>query len=238
MKQMQLLSVSIVMGICASLCPLQIYAEEEPAEGQEAETEIIVEEEQQEPETAEDAPEEVLVKEENAEPEEIEETGAAVDIDIHAPKVEGMIPYLDEYGNTQYADGDMLAYVPDVENGVIEEGWYLASGSYQFSNRLTISGDVHIILADDCSYEMKNGIHHYRDSHANLIIYAQSNGDHMGKLTCQGGEYQAGIGGNDNEAGGAVYLIGGEDGDSGFINIWGGRVTARGTQGGAGIGGG
>ncbi|MBP1547798.1 MAG: hypothetical protein J6A37_14545 [Oscillospiraceae bacterium] len=75
-----------------------------------------------------------------------------------------------------------------------------------------------------------------------------------GSLDATGGTNAAGIGGNENAAGGAIYIKGGtitatgglegagigggNDGSGGIINISGGNVTATGKETGAGIGGG
>ena len=98
-------------------------------------------------------------------------------------------------------------------------GWYVVSGNVEIPSRITVSGDVHLILTDGCNLTANGGINVNRS----LTIYGQQNG--TGTLTAKGGNTQAGIGGNDNET-------------SGTITINGGDITARGGDNGAGIGGG
>ena len=94
---------------------------------------------------------------------------------------------------------------------------------------MTVSGDVKLVLAGDCSLTVagssnKAGINVPTGS--SLTIYAQANG--TGSLTATGGSASAGIGGNMYESCGAV-------------TIYGGNVTAQAestSQYGAGIGGG
>lgn len=193
----QFLSILAALAMSASLCPASAFAEEEPDDMQEEEAQILTDEIQTESSVFEaDAAEEPAEAENEAE--------------FSAGESNAVVPYLDENGRTNYAEARGLAFLPDVEDGVIEEGWYLASGSYQFVHRLTIHGNVNIILADDCCFEMKEGIHLYRGSGANLSIYAQSAGEHMGRMTCTGRKYEAGIGGNDDQGGGALFIYGGD----------------------------
>ena len=148
-------------------------------------------------------------------------------------------------------------------------GWYLAQGDVTITNTdtsgyrrgVTVSGDVHLILADGCNLTVNGGIQ-VQDNSAesvpntnSLTIYAQSTGDNIGKLIARdvtGGN--AGIGGNTQCSGGAITINGGvvtatgggdgagigggTNGVGGNITIKGGTVTATGNGGGAGIGGG
>ena len=107
------------------------------------------------------------------------------------------------------------------------EHWYVVNGNVTIGQRVTVSGNVHLILADGCTLNATKGINVTGDN--SLTIYAQSNGEGMGSLTANENSEdnfgQAGIGGNSGELGGA-------------ITINGGKVDAEGGQYGAGIGGG
>ncbi len=101
-----------------------------------------------------------------------------------------------------------------------QEHWYVVNSNVTINTRVTVTGDVNLILEDGCSLTVNGGIN-ATDTNS-LTIYGQSGG--TGKLTATGGGFQAGIGGNSNQ--------------SGTITINGGTVTATGGDGGAGIGGG
>ena len=87
---------------------------------------------------------------------------------------------------------------------------------------VTVTGEVHLILANGCELNAKEGIEVSEES--SLTIYAQSDGGMMGKLTATGDSSDAGIGGG----------VGG----GGSITISGGTVTATSKGKGADIGGG
>ena len=112
-----------------------------------------------------------------------------------------------------------------------QETWYVAEGDVTISEPITVSGDVHLILADDCTLTADKGIVVTADN--SLTIYAQAGG--TGTLNATGvfenNAASAGIGGS------AVSP------DSGAVTIHGGRIHATGGgksrfYGAAGIGGG
>ena len=139
------------------------------------------------------------------------------------------------------------------------DGWYVLNSSFSYPERIVIYGDVKLILKDGCTLTAEQGIRINTD--AKLTIYAQSEGDNMGKLVAIETHHdKAAIGGNKNYEAGRLVIHGGEieatcikesskyaagigggygDG-SGMkeITIYGGKVTAQGAEGGAGIGGG
>ena len=133
------------------------------------------------------------------------------------------------------------------------DGWYVVNGEINILTRVTVTGHVHLILADGCRLTAFNGI---QVSEGNsLTIYGQSTDENtMGKLTAKGADYNAGIGGGENGSGGEVTIHGGEvtatggnggagigggsKGSGGEVTIHGGEVTATGGIGSAGIGGG
>ena len=105
-------------------------------------------------------------------------------------------------------------------------GWYVASGSVEINSRVTVSGDVHLILTDGCELTVA-GI--TVNSGNSLTIYGQNAGS--GKLISVAGSLEgAGIGGKANTPSGS------SDNHSGDITIHGGNITATGNWG-AGIGG-
>ena len=115
-------------------------------------------------------------------------------------------------------------------------GYYVVTGEVNLSERVTVTGNVRLILTDNCSLTASKGI---TVSEGNgLTIYATSEGNNMGKLIASAEEdYDpAGIGGftqYDNNTGYDTTRATG-----GAITIHGGDVTATGGAGGAGIGGG
>ena len=142
----------------------------------------------------------------------------------------------------------------------LNTGWYVLNSTFSYPERIVISGDVHLILKDGCMLTAEQGIRINTD--ATLSIYAQSEEEAtMGKLVAIETHHdKAAIGGNKNYQAGKLYIHGGEieatcikesskyaagigggygDG-SGMkeITIYGGKVTAQGAEGGAGIGGG
>ena len=132
--------------------------------------------------------------------------------------------YLDENGVTRYVSSVQTS-IPGNKKLVNGE-WYLFSGT-ESTSTLNISGDAHIILANDCEWTVNGGI---RVTDGNkLTIYAQTEDEaHMGKLIANA-TAGAGIGSP-------------VDVKSGEIVINGGNITAKGAAtdrvGGAGIGGG
>lgn len=141
-----------------------------------------------------------------------------------------------------------------------ESGWYVVSGTVTLSQRLTVTGAVHLILADGCVLTVNGGIQVQDDdtditngSANGLTIYGQSGS--TGVLIATGStDGNAGIGGSNGSNGGIITINGGNvtaagkyygagigggrGGDGGQITINGGSVSANGGYHGAGIGGG
>lgn len=138
-------------------------------------------------------------------------------------------------------------------------GWYVVSQSVEIQGRITVRGNVHLILADGQTLTASRGI--TVEGNNSLSIYAQSTGDSMGTLEATGVAeeyeyYPASIGsysgaggtvtinggnveanGNSVEGGGGAAGIGGGYGSHGVnVTINGGDVTANGSHGAAGIG--
>lgn len=138
-----------------------------------------------------------------------------------------------------------------------QEKWYVVNSSVTISDRITVSGDVHLILVDSYTLTAPKGIGVATGN--SLTIYGQSaDGSTMGVLKCRSvASNNAAIGGNNTESGGQITInggkitvtggsyaagIGGGRSGNGSVTINGGIVTANTYQssssGCAGIGGG
>ncbi len=157
------------------------------------------------------------------------------------------VKYLDENGSKQTADN-----VTVVESSMTawNDGWYVVNGAVTIDGTVTVSSEVHLILADNASLTANGGINVAENN--SFTVYAQSVGENMGTLTATGSQSgEAGIGGNWENAGtitingGTVKATGGEHAagigggngkNAGTITINGGSITATGGMNGAGIG--
>ena len=122
------------------------------------------------------------------------------------------VNYLDENGTSQSAK-----CVPVTTQTTLDSGWYVVNSNVTISDRINVSGDVHLILVDGTTLN-SGGIN--INSGNSLTIYAQSTGSSMGKLVATTH--------TDQEAGITC---------NGTLTINGGDITATGRQYGAGIGG-
>ena len=131
-------------------------------------------------------------------------------------------------------------------------GWYVVmENNVEIAERITVSGDVNLIIYDGATLEAIKGISVREGS--SLTIYGQTGG--TGKLEINGVDYgNAGIGsdkdtncGTINICGGNIITFGGEAGagigggeghSGGIISVCKGSVVATGGKRGAGIGGG
>ncbi len=96
----------------------------------------------------------------------------------------------------------------------LSTGWYVVNSNVTISSRITVSGDVHFILADCGTLTASNGIG--VSSGNSLTIYRQEKG--TGTLIANAGIYNAAIGGTDGNS------------DSGIITINGGTIEANGRK--------
>ena len=135
------------------------------------------------------------------------------------------VSFLLEYGEVQYsADFSRLSS----ESTTWTNYMYVADGDLTIDGRVTVSGNVKLVLADGCNLTVNGGIQ--VEGSASLTVYAQSTGENMGSLNIQNvAAYDAAIGGNGS--------VDGEGGTCGTVNIFGGNITVESTNG-AGIGGG
>ncbi len=182
------------------------------------------------------------------------------------------VAYLDyDYDSGEFVTKSVSAsdYTEVIDTTITlgEEGkttWYVVSGSMDTRSRITVSGDVHLILVDGCKWYTNGGI--TVEGENSLTIYAQSNdestmgkmfsntdysvnagiggenGNNCGTVIINGGYINAGGVGTDTDCGAGIG--GGAGADGGNITINGGIVTGNGScgyngeKGGAGIGGG
>ena len=159
--------------------------------------------------------------------------------------------YIDKNGDQQSSDASPIDGATETLSG----GWYVVSGTVTRTGTITVSGEVHLILADDSSLTVTGSQNDagINVSGGSLTIYGQTKGN--GRLTATGGDYGAGLGsGKDAANGGTVTIVGGMvtatgvsggagiggglGSDGGTAAIRGGTVTATGAGGGAGLGGG
>jgi hypothetical protein len=178
------------------------------------------------------------------------------------------VPYIDADGSSQTADNaiNLSDYISNVSTTLIS-GWYVVTGTdtgamgtspytIDISDRIAVSGDVHLILDDDYTLNADKGINVSKGN--SLTIYGQTN--QTGALTIDSvDDGFAGIGGNQNETAGTITICGGtvearggrfaagigggtdmrssSGGSGGTVIVYGGTVKAYGGTNGAGIGG-
>ena len=95
------------------------------------------------------------------------------------------VSYLDENGDEQTANS-----VTEVESSTIawSTGWYVVKGDVTIGSRVTVSGEVHLILADGASLTVNGGINVAEGN--SFSVYAQSvggkygNADRNRKIIC------------------------------------------------------
>ena len=127
-------------------------------------------------------------------------------------------------------DFDAAVRVVETWGEAGKKKWYVVNSSVTIAERITVSGDVHLILSNGCTLTASKGIGVTNGN--SLTIYAQStNESAMGELNAPLGKQSAydslaAIGG------------GGSQSSSGQITINGGKITATGGTNAAGIGGG
>ena len=142
---------------------------------------------------------------------------------------DGGVPYLDASGVQKTCGSATVVTSSDTEwTGIAENpGWYVVQGNVTISSRVTVNGDVHLILADGCKLTVNGGIGVSKSSsnQNSLTIYGQEEGTGELNAYAASGTNNAGIGGDCDKS-------------SDSITINGGDVTAVGDRAGSGIGGG
>lgn len=133
------------------------------------------------------------------------------------------VSYIDASGETQICDSATEVTETNTAWGASDsqEHWYVVNSNVTINTRVTVNGNVHLILADGYTLTASQGIN-VTDTNS-LTIYGQAEG--TGALTATGAGWQAGIGGDRQQSGGT-------------ITINGGTVNATGGSAAAGIGGG
>ena len=167
-------------------------------------------------------------------------------IDGNAPiSVLTEIPYMEDGQEKTCETAIRVETATTAWNG----GWYVVSDSVTIDQRVTVTGDVKLILTDGCQLTVNGGIQVSEGS--TLTIYAQSGGTGILEAISSDG---AGIGGSSGNGAGTIIINGGtvnatgggsgagigggESHAGGTIIINGGTVNATGgPDGGAGIGG-
>lgn len=126
-----------------------------------------------------------------------------------------------------------LSGISDVANVMLADGWYVLDASKSFSNRISISGDVNLILTDGAKLTANGGIGVTKGN--NFTIWCQSGG--TGEIYASSRElgydglFIAGIGGDqDVPESGIITINGGKIGAQGESGIGGGgRESGKGT---------
>ena len=185
----------------------------------------------------------------------------ALSLSVPALAASGDVTYLaynaatGEFDTETKAEGEYTEVTGQTAWGVANtETWYVvnseAADNLTISNRITVTGEVHLILVDNCTLNAEKGI--TVNSGNSLTIYGQTAG--TGTLTTGTPDrFYAGIGGGDGQSSGVITInggtvtatsgsygagIGGGYNGTVTVTINGGTVTATGGDYGAGIGGG
>ena len=227
MKMRRIAATLITAALLMSMVPSWVIADNEPsANPQEPaeQTETVTDPQEGDPEVPDT---------DEADPEEAGD--GENDSDGDGPATE-TVSYLYDNG-TEWQTLTVEAVVLTAEHeNELTSGWYVVTESFEHEGRYEVRGSVHLILADNVVFNPRIGITVEEENE--LSIYAQSTGDHMGRLivdafddsTFDYNEGAAGIGGGHGHR---VDMI-----SAGTINIYGGYIySSGGKQGGAGIGG-
>ena len=169
--------------------------------------------------------------------------------EIKAAEPKEEVAYLD-WNGTEFEEKTVTDYfVVNANTKFATDKFYVVSENVEFNDRITPGADnVKLILADGATMTAKG----FANTAGKVLsIYGQSEG--TGTLSASGSG-SAAIGGSDHEAGGTVNIYGGivtasgsnscagigggNEGAGGTVNIYGGTVTATGGKSAAGIGGG
>lgn len=169
------------------------------------------------------------------------------------------IVYLDETGTQQTLTEDYTIVSGELPT-TWESGWYVVDGDVTIDSRVTVNGDVKLILKDDSTLTVPKGIgvNDPDEDPSNgfpnsLTIYAQSLGDTAGSLVVSETDSgYAGIGGDREVSAGEITINGGNltlssgqsaasigggyEGAPGKITINNGYIIVKGSYDGVGIG--
>ena len=86
--------------------------------------------------------------------------------------------------------------------------WYVVKEAVTINDRITVTGNVHLILADKAVLTAKKGIDVSAGN--SLTIYAQTDmlTESTGKIAATTSDYNAGIGGSKDKDGGTITITG------------------------------
>lgn len=153
------------------------------------------------------------------------------DLTTHLATTKESVAYLDESKKIQVCNN--WIEVTDNINTLGTSNtttWYVVKNNVTINDRITVLGDVNLILSDNTVFNALDGITVAKDN--DFAVYAQSTSNSMGELFAKGPYthavnhyHSAGIGGT-------------PQGEVGNITIHGGKITAIGGGYAAGIGGG
>ena len=102
------------------------------------------------------------------------------------------VSYIDANGTTRTCDSATVVTENDTSWGASDsqEHWYVVNSNVTINTRVTVTGNVHLILKDGYSLTVNGGIgvsdndgNQGNGSTNSLTIYAQSTGNEMGSLT-------------------------------------------------------
>ena len=143
------------------------------------------------------------------------------------------IKYLDAEGNVCSIEEGYYILDASTAEVVLRDGWYVATHDVTLNGRTSVSGDVHLILANGVTVKAPKGIQVSAGNSLTIYQYAeQGELETVGKLIVDDPHSNfAGIGGN----GGTSRT---DRGDSGVITINGGYISTKGGDYASGIGGG
>ncbi len=112
------------------------------------------------------------------------------------------VEYIDENKQTKTCSDYTLVTDGDT---AWDAGWYVAEGSIEISSRVTVTGNVKLILTNGCTLTVNKGINVAEGN--SFTIYAQSGG--TGALTVTYSGLDAGIGSNSKSSNGNITINGG-----------------------------
>lgn len=131
------------------------------------------------------------------------------------------VSYLDKSGDEQTLTG---AYTTVTSSATAwKSGWYVVDGNVTIDSRVTVTGDVKLILKDGASLTVNGGI--LVPGGSTFTVYGQQNG--TGNLTSIGTNGNAGIGGDGSNVNFGTIILAAK-----------GKIVATGDMRAAGIGGG
>ena len=120
------------------------------------------------------------------------------------------VTYLDDNGDQQTLTGAYTTVTSNITSW--SDGWYVVDGGVTIDSRVTVTGDVKLILKDGANLTVNGGIDVSGTSNS-FTVYAQSTEESkMGGLTATAadGTGNAGIGSSGGQTAGAITIHGGK----------------------------